>query len=351
MTIDDEKQTYDLNDSYSIRFDTKVDQQLNIELYQNETLIADLIVYDQQCSILTRYFCETCEELHQLLVNLLAIPTQTAISVTDSHSINVSFPIFFGQDNIRSKIWSFEIHLHEKSTKKTDVTLDPQDWTDIRALGHRMMDDMMNFIRNLRLRPTWQPMPLNIKQTIQNTKLPLEGQSSWKVYEEICQLFVPYPVGNIHPRYWGYVQGNGSPVGALAEFITASVNTMSWGGNQASIYLESQVLSWMKDLLGFPNDQTSSGVLVSGTSVATIIAMAVARRKFLNRKVKIYSSKEAHNCLLRAIDLLDMGRENMVLIPTNDALQIDIKVRKRFSLETDEDISSLTIGFGISSRS
>jgi glutamate/tyrosine decarboxylase-like PLP-dependent enzyme len=133
-------------------------------------------------------------------------------------------------------------------------------------------------------------------------------------------------VGNIHPRFWGYARGNGSSIGALAELITGTMNTMSSGGHHASIYVERQILSWLKVLMGFPNDETCSGALVSGTSVATIIAMAVARKKFHGRLMKIYYSSEVHTCLIRAAQLLGIEQENMVVIPTNVKRQIDLKV-------------------------
>jgi aromatic-L-amino-acid decarboxylase len=188
------------------------------------------------------------------------------------------------------------------------------------------MDDMINYSRDVRLRPAWSPMPLTVRQTIAQTSIPLKGQSPFEVYDEVCSLVLPYPVGNLHPHFWGYVQGTGSVVGAFAELIAGTLNTMSWGGHNASIYIERQILSWLKVLMDFPNDDTSSGVLVSGTSVATIIAMAVARKKFSNRTMKVYYSKEAHNCLMRAIDLLNIGRENVIVIPTNSERQIDLKV-------------------------
>jgi aromatic-L-amino-acid decarboxylase len=159
-----------------------------------------------------------------------------------------------------------------------------------------------------------------------SSDLPLKGQSPWQVYEQVRALILPYPVGNIHPRFWGYVRGNGSPIGTLAELITATMNTMSSGGHQSSIYVERQILSWLKVLMGFPNDETSSGVLVSGTSVATIIAMAVARKKFHGRVMKIYHSPEVHTCLIRAADLLGIEQENRIVIPTNNKRQIDLKV-------------------------
>ena len=44
-----------------------------------------------------------------------------------------------------------------------EVTLDPADWNDIRAQGHRMLDDMLDYLEHIRDRPTWRPMPDNVR--------------------------------------------------------------------------------------------------------------------------------------------------------------------------------------------
>lgn len=340
MTSSSNPQLYELTDGYSIGFTVDSDQHFNIEIFQNQQLSHHVTLHEKQCSLLTHYFCATTKELHDAFVVLLTTE-EASVRVEDSKYLQVSFPIYFGREKTHSKRWTFQIELMEASSidRKSvpEVSLDPHDWNDFRFLGHRVMDDMMDYLRDLRLRPVWRRMPPAVTQAIRQTEIPEKGQSPWEVYEEVCSLVLPYVVGNIHPHYWGYVQGTGSPVGALAELITGTMNTMSWGGHQASIHLERQVLSWLRVLMGFPNDETSSGVLVSGTSVATVIAMAVARKKFADRKFKIYASKEVHNCMTRAIDLLDLPRENMVLIPTNAHRQIDIQVRR----SSDEKVSSL----------
>ena len=330
------QQFYELNDGYSIAFVIDSDGDLNIELSQNQRLSHHASLHDKQCSLLTHYFCATAKELHDAFVVLLTTD-ESSVRVEDNKCLQISFPIYFGREKTHSKRWAFQIELVEISPiderSTCEVSLDPQDWTDLRFLGHRIMNDMIDYLRDLRLRPTWRPMPPVVRQAIRQTDIPLKGQSPWEVYEEVCSLVLPYGVGNVHPLYWGYVQGSGTAIGTFAELITGTMNTMSWGGHQASIHLERQVLSWLKVLMGFPNDETSSGVLVSGTSVATVIAMAVARKKFANRKFKIYSSKEAHSCLRRAVDLLDLHPENIVLIPTNAHRQIDVKVRPPMSRE------------------
>jgi aromatic-L-amino-acid/L-tryptophan decarboxylase len=38
-------------------------------------------------------------------------------------------------------------------------SLDPSDWSELRSLGHRMLDDMFDHIATLRDRPVWQEPP------------------------------------------------------------------------------------------------------------------------------------------------------------------------------------------------
>ena len=40
-----------------------------------------------------------------------------------------------------------------------EETLDPSNWDELRALGHRMVDDMMDYLEGVRERPVWRPVP------------------------------------------------------------------------------------------------------------------------------------------------------------------------------------------------
>ena len=44
-----------------------------------------------------------------------------------------------------------------------EETLDPQDWDALKALGHQMVDDMLDYLATMRERPVWQPMPDEVK--------------------------------------------------------------------------------------------------------------------------------------------------------------------------------------------
>ena len=105
--------------------------------------------------------------------------------------------------------------------------------------------------------------------------LPQEPQPHEQVYQDFVENVLPYPMGNIHPRFWGWVMGNGTPFAVLAEMLAATMNPNMGGGDHGANYVEMQVLDWFKEMFGYP--QEASGLLVSGASMANLVGLTVAR--------------------------------------------------------------------------
>ena len=49
------------------------------------------------------------------------------------------------------------------SSAAAEETLDPDDWTEVQALSHRIVDDAVGYLRDVRDRPVWQDMPAEVK--------------------------------------------------------------------------------------------------------------------------------------------------------------------------------------------
>ena len=215
-----------------------------------------------------------------------------------------------------------------------EESLDPDDWPALRALGHQMLDDMLDYLETVRSRPVWQPIPDDIRSEF-NDPLPLEPQNLEQVYQTFQRYILPYQLGNTHPRFWGWVIGTGTPVGMLAEMLAAAVNPNVWGANQIACDVEMQVLNWLKEALLFP--PTASGLLVSGCSMANLIGLSVARNlrsEFDVRQqgmsaapttLRIYASAEGHSSIQRAAELLGLGNAGLRRIPVNARYQIDVR--------------------------
>ena len=110
------------------------------------------------------------------------------------------------------------------ATVKKEETLDPQDWDVLRKLGYQMVDDMMSYLENIRERPSWQPLPPEVKASFTEA-LPLEPQGADSVYRDFKKNVLPFPMGNIHPRFWAWVSGTGSPGAMLADMLASGMNS------------------------------------------------------------------------------------------------------------------------------
>jgi aromatic-L-amino-acid decarboxylase len=221
-----------------------------------------------------------------------------------------------------------ELSLDDRSE---ELHLDPKDWSAMQQLGYRIVDDMIAYLKSVAERPAWSPVSQEAKTAL-SADLPWQPQSPFEVYEECKKFILPYPTGNIHPRFWGWVKGTGNIMGAYAEMIAAVMNSNVSLGDQSALYVEKQVIGWCKQIMNFPDD--ASGLLVSGGSMANFLAIVVARnvqtghpvRKeglhAVGSQLRLYCSTETHSCITKAAESAGLGNIAVRKIPVDDDFRI-----------------------------
>ena len=218
------------------------------------------------------------------------------------------------------------------------TTLDPVDWDGFRALAHRAIDDTIDRARSLQDRPAWTAVPADVRARLA-TELPQVGVGESAVYEEFKALIEPYTNGNRHPRFFGWVQGNGLPLGALADFLAASMNQHLAGFDQSGPIVEEQVLMWLKQMLGMPGN--ASGILLSGGTMANLTGVAVARAAKYPGDYGIdglqgrstgpmvfYGSRDTHGWATKSAEFLGFGRDAFVAVASNNDFTISLQALK-----------------------
>ncbi|WP_040508513.1 pyridoxal phosphate-dependent decarboxylase family protein [Gluconobacter morbifer] len=218
--------------------------------------------------------------------------------------------------------------------------LDPKDWSGIRAMGHRMLDEVFDRMETMGQGPVWRPMPQEARDALRQD-LPADGQSLEALYSSFSENVVPYGNGNTHPCFMGWVHGAGTPVGMLAEMLAGGLNANCGGRSHAANEVERNVIRWALQMVGMP--ENGSGVLVTGSSMANFIGVITASRAHDpalrqegvgNQTMVGYAATTAHGCLPRAFDMAGFGSNALRRVPVDADHRMDVAAL-RSMIETD----------------
>jgi len=217
-------------------------------------------------------------------------------------------------------------------------TLDPADWPGFRTQAHRMLDDILDYVEHIRDRPVWQPIPDEVRSRFRGD-LPSAPSDLAAVHREFMRDILPFTTGNVHPGFMGWVHGGGTPVGMLAEMLAAGLNANLGGRDHVPIEVERQIVRWMQRIFGFP--ESATGLFVTGTSMANLIGVVIARDTELgfearctgvagsSKKLAAYTSAAAHSCTGKAMDISGIGSDALRLIPIDGHHRMDLSALEK----------------------
>jgi aromatic-L-amino-acid decarboxylase len=220
----------------------------------------------------------------------------------------------------------------ERSSPFESETLDPSNWNEALDVGHLLLEDMVEYLRTVRGRPAWTPLTQEALTSLREPA-PCQGTSIAEVFEDFRTNVLPYGLGNIHPRFWGWVIGTGSVAGVFADIAISAMNTNVAGFQSSATHVEDAVVGWIKQLFGFPD--SASGAIVDGGSVANLVGIAAGL--YAGDRVRIrdlgitasglrpvfYTSTQTHFSVVRAARLLGVGEAQVRKIGVNKKYQID----------------------------
>ncbi|MEQ4725629.1 pyridoxal-dependent decarboxylase [Nonomuraea sp. B19D2] len=199
-------------------------------------------------------------------------------------------------------------------------------------------------------RPVWQPVPDAARAWLSGQELPEHGRALGELLEDARTHVLPYPMGNGHPRFFGWVNSPPNPAGVLVEPLAAALNPSCAGGDHAGPHLERTVVRWLAGLVGFPH-LPGGGLLTSGASMATVICLATARHRAAladgwdareeglsgRPPMVMYVTEEGHSCLHKAAQLLGLGTRQVRTVPVDGACRMDVSALRTM---IEEDLRS-----------
>ncbi|KAL3927159.1 MAG: hypothetical protein SGPRY_002954, partial [Prymnesium sp.] len=237
--------------------------------------------------------------------------------------------------------------------KLSEASLDPRGdhaWDELRESAHSLLDASLDHLVSCSHGRVWTPAPESLRSGLLSP-LPRDPSPLSSVCKQM-RSFLPYGVGNTHPRFFGWVHGSGTPAGLLPELVAAAINANCGGRDHIGIHLERAVLGWARELAGFPAG--CGALLTSGTSMATVIAIKAARDQRMGfeacreggvcyaggggggggeggcrgggveGRLLGYIAEGGHSCAKRAFDLLGLGSSQLRAVPLTPDFGMDL---------------------------
>jgi aromatic-L-amino-acid decarboxylase len=204
---------------------------------------------------------------------------------------------------------------------------------EVQRIGRLAADAVAGHRRELLLHPVFGKVGADAARF--DEPLPEEGRPFEEILAFVREHVMPRPMGNSHPRFFGFINATADPVGTVADYLASAMNPNCWGGDHAAVHVEKAVIHWLAEILGFPS--TAEGILVSGGSMANFTALAAARRAVTPGNVRedglagegrprlvVYASEQVHACVDKAVDLLGIGTRQLRKIEVDECFRMRV---------------------------
>jgi glutamate/tyrosine decarboxylase-like PLP-dependent enzyme len=204
--------------------------------------------------------------------------------------------------------------------------------TDYDAMLRQAAEIALSFRRSLGNRPHRPAKSFAEMRQAFAAPLPEQGLRAAAVIEELAALADPGLAVMTGPRFFGWVMGGSHPIGVAADWLTSA-----WGQNcgnhtatPAAAACEEAAATWLLELLDLPRE--SSVGFATGATVANLTCLAAARGELLRRvgwdveadglfgapPIRVIIGEEAHASVFSALQLLGLGHNRVIRIPTDE---------------------------------
>jgi aromatic-L-amino-acid/L-tryptophan decarboxylase len=220
---------------------------------------------------------------------------------------------------------------------------------DFKALGHDVIDLLADYYADIETAPAFPGCkPADVAKLF-DAPPPEKAESPAAILADWRDKIIPNSSRQGSPRWFGFVNGSGSQIGTLADAMASALNPNcgGWRASPAATEIERRTIRWLAELMGYVPE--CGGVFVSGGTMANVAALRVAlcakatwdidadgvqSRGGAGRMTVYMADHETHVSLVRAMDLLGLGRSALRPVPSNADFTIDLAALER-TLDAD----------------
>lgn len=198
---------------------------------------------------------------------------------------------------------------------------------EMRAFGHRVVDIIVDHVETLRDRTV----------SIQKPRAELDAaiggfSDSPESPAEILTLIEREVMGAVtavdHPRFYAFVPGPGSFVGAMGDALASGFNVFAghWLAASGPGAVELKTVDLLRQVCGFP--EGAGGLFVSGGSMANLCGLATARAVKLggpDLSAVVYLSDQAHSSVAKGLRVLGFASSQVRSVPVDHMLRMDAR--------------------------
>jgi aromatic-L-amino-acid/L-tryptophan decarboxylase len=231
----------------------------------------------------------------------------------------------------------------KQETRPGDIELG-----EFRRVGREVIDAIADYHADLALRDVLPDVTPEQVAARFLDDLSETGESAGSLLTDWRERVAPLLTAIGSPRHFAYVNGSGAMIGILADALAACTNTNAgaWKLGPAAAEIELQCLRWIAEFIGYPAD--TGGILVSGGTMANFTALLTALRHLApydsteyglqdiartGRFLVYMADQEGHVSVTRVVDMLNLGRKSLRLVPSRSDFSMDTSELDRMLVE------------------
>lgn len=213
---------------------------------------------------------------------------------------------------------------------------------DFRRYGRELVDWIADYLEHIEERPVLaQVEPGYLKANLPSSA-PAQGEDMGEILADVDRLIMPAMTNWNHPLFFALFATSSSAPGIFGEMLSAAfdVKAMLWRTSPASTELEEVALSWLRQMMGLPEE--FYGIIYDTASVSSMHAIAAAR-ELLDLQIRehgmsgrpdlpllrVYASEQAHSSIEKGIITLGLGQRSLVKLPTDGEYRMDTEALRR----------------------